>query len=129
LLLQPPSKEAAETGLTLQGLPCSAGIVQARVKKVEVATALDTLDGQIMATYATDPGWVVLFPSASGILTERGSLLSHAAIVSREMGIPCIVGLTGLMERLQDGDELVMDGSTGLVQISNRNERDEQPPI
>ena len=73
-----------------------------------------------MVTYATDPGYVVMFSSSKGILTERGSLLSHAAIVSREMNIPCIVGITGLMEQLNHGDEIIMDGSTGVVKILNR---------
>lgn len=109
---------------TLQGIGCSAGIIQAKVKLVHHAAEFQTLDGQIMATYATDPGWVVLFPSASGILTERGSLLSHAAIVSREMGIPCIVGIGSLMQQLHDGDELIMDGSTGVVKIIQRTAHD-----
>ena len=73
-----------------------------------------------MATYATDPGYVVMFPASTGILTERGSLLSHAAIVSREMGIPCIVGVPDLMQQLQDDDEIIMDGSTGIIKVINR---------
>jgi pyruvate,water dikinase len=66
---------------------------------------------------------VVLFPTVTGILTERGSLLSHAAIVSREMGIPCIVGIGNLMGCLRDGDEVVMDGAKGTVQIISRHEQ------
>lgn len=102
---------------TLHGLPCSAGIVRAPVRLVSYADDLRSLEGAILATYATDPGFVVLFASASGILTERGSLLSHAAIVSREMRIPCIVGIEGLMTRLKDGDIIEMDGNAGSVRI------------
>ncbi len=124
-IIAPPG--AASTGSQdeslLQGTPCSAGVVRARVRLVQDAGALASLDGAIMATYATDPGFVVLFATAAGILTERGSLLSHAAIVSREMGIPCIVGIEGLMERLKDGDEVVMDGKTGTLQIITTNEQ------
>lgn len=110
--------QASEKGITtLQGIPCSPGVVQAKVRLVTHSKQLTVLNREIMATYATDPGWVVLFPSSAGILTERGSLLSHAAIVSREMGIPCIVGLTGLMQHLKDGDTIIMDGSTGIVNI------------
>jgi pyruvate,water dikinase len=58
-----------------------------------------------------------LFPTASAILVERGSLLSHSAIVSREMGKPCIVGITGLLDRLKTGDVVEMDGATGEVRI------------
>jgi len=60
---------------------------------------------------------VTLFPSASAIIVERGSLLSHSAIVSREMGKPCIVSVTGLMKTLKTGDEIEMDGSTGEIKI------------
>jgi phosphohistidine swiveling domain-containing protein len=110
------SAQAEKEG-ELHGLPCSAGIVRAPVRVITYSDELRSLDGAILATYATDPGFVVLFASASGILTERGSLLSHAAIVSREMGIPCIVGIEGLMQRLKDGDIIEMNGSTGELRI------------
>jgi pyruvate,water dikinase len=57
----------------------------------------------------------MVFPSARGVLVERGSLLSHAAIVARELGIPAIVSLPGLTRWLKDGDWVEMDGSTGVV--------------
>jgi pyruvate,water dikinase len=57
----------------------------------------------------------MLFPSASGLLVERGSLLSHSAIVSRELGIPSIVSIPGLMHWLHDGDAVEMDGATGII--------------
>ena len=80
---------------------------------------IQTLNGDILVTSSTDPGWITLFPSASAIIVERGSLLSHSAIVSREMGIPCIVGVTGLLRTLKTGDLIEMDGSTGDVHIKN----------
>ena len=114
-----PKQASGQTGMRTEliGTACSAGVVRARVKLVTSTASHTSLDGSILCTYATDPGYVVLFPSAAGILTERGSLLSHAAIVSREMGIPCIVGIEGLMARLKDGDEVLMDGSTGVIKI------------
>jgi phosphoenolpyruvate synthase/pyruvate phosphate dikinase len=63
----------------------------------------------------TDPGWIMLFPAAAGILVERGSLLSHSAIVARELGIPAIVSLPGLTAWLTDGDLVEFDGATGVV--------------
>ena len=57
----------------------------------------------------------MLFPSASGILVERGSLLSHSAIVSRELGIPAVVGITGLLDNIKTGDMVELDGTTGIV--------------
>jgi pyruvate,water dikinase len=75
------------------------------------------MNGAILVTSSTDPGWTTLFPSCSGIIVERGSLLSHSSIVSREMGKPCIVGVAGLLNRLKTGDEIEMDGSTGEIKI------------
>jgi rifampicin phosphotransferase len=77
-------------------------------------------EGDLLVCAHTDPGWVTLFPTAAGILVERGSLLSHAAIVSRELGIPCIVGLTGILSVLKTGDLVEMNGATGdLVVLEN----------
>ena len=74
-----------------------------------------TLAGDIMACTRTDPGWVPLFPSCGGLLVERGSLLSHSAIVAREFGIPAIVGIPGLMQWARDGEVARMDGTSGIV--------------
>ena len=101
----------------INGLGCCPGQIKARVQVVRNPTDVKNLNGDILVTSSTDPGWVTLFPTASGILVERGSLLSHSAIVSREMGKPCIVGITGLLEMLETGDEVEMDGATGIVNI------------
>ena len=71
--------------------------------------------GEVLVARQTDPGWVVLFPCASGLIVERGSLLSHSAIVSRELGLPCVVSVPCVTEWLRDGDEVEMDGGTGRV--------------
>lgn len=101
----------------LKGLGCCPGRVKAKVQVVRDPNEVKNLKGDILVTSSTDPGWVTLFPTASAILVERGSLLSHSAIVSREMGKPCIVGVTGLLDRLNTGDEVEMDGSTGEINI------------
>ena len=102
---------------TLQGLGCSAGVVRGRVRVVHRPDELRSLEGDILVTSSTDPGWVALFPSASAVLVERGSLLSHSAIVSRELGIPCVVGISGLLTKLKTGDEVELNGTTGVVRI------------
>jgi pyruvate,water dikinase len=69
----------------------------------------------ILVAEHTDPGWIMVFPSALGVLVERGSLLSHAAIVARELGIPAVVSLPGVTRWLRDGEWVELNGSTGVV--------------
>jgi pyruvate,water dikinase len=71
--------------------------------------------GHILVAERTDPGWILLFPAAAGLLVERGSLLSHSAIVSREMGIPAIVSIPHLTHWLHTGDWVELNGSTGTI--------------
>ena len=103
----------AESDLT--GVGCCPGIVEGEAVVVHHPKDIDHLKGGILVTTSTDPGWVTLFPTASAIIVERGSLLSHSAIVSREMGIPCIVGITGLLRSIKTGDKIRIDGSAGIV--------------
>ncbi len=106
----------------LKGIGCCPGRVIGKVKVVLDANEISSLHGDILVTSSTDPGWVTLFPSAAGIITERGSVLSHSAIVSREMGKPCIVSVTCLLKTLKTGDEIEMDGSTGEIKIIKKHE-------
>jgi pyruvate,water dikinase len=101
----------------LKGIGCCPGLIRARVCIVHNPSEIASLQGKILVTHSTDPGWVVLFPSASAILVERGSLLSHSAIVAREMGKPCIVGVTGLLKTLRQDSLIEMNGSTGEIKI------------
>lgn len=101
----------------LKGIGCCPGKVKGKVNVVTDPTQVDSLNGDILVTSSTDPGWVTLFPTASAIIVERGSLLSHSAIVSREMGIPCIVSVTGLLRTVKTGNLIEMDGSTGEIKL------------
>lgn len=116
-LAGPATSTSSKPDGDLSGIGCCAGRVKAKVRVLRRPDEISSLEGDILVTSSTDPGWAILFPTASGILVERGSLLSHSAIVSREMGIPCIVGITGLLDRLQTGDMVEMDGKTGEVKI------------
>lgn len=116
-VVQAPASDGPEDANLLKGLGCSAGIVRARVRVVRNPDELSSLEGDILVTSSTDPGWVALFPSASAILVERGSLLSHSAIVSRELGIPCVVGISGLLNRVKTGDLVEMNGTSGEVRV------------
>jgi pyruvate,water dikinase len=101
----------------LRGTGCCPGIVTGPVKILRTPTEDARLDGEILVAERTDPGWVPLYPSVSGLLIERGSILSHSAIVAREMGIPTIVGIAGLVTTLQTGQVVTMDGAAGTVRI------------
>jgi pyruvate,water dikinase len=101
---------------SLQGIGCCPGIVRAPVQVITDPKNAVLQQGCILVAERTDPGWIMLFPAAAGLLVERGSLLSHSAIVSREMGIPAIVSISGVTQWLKDGDWVEMNGSTGIVQ-------------
>jgi phosphoenolpyruvate synthase/pyruvate phosphate dikinase len=98
-----------------QGLGCCPGIVRGRVRVVFDPRTVSLDQRAILVAEHTDPGWIMIFPSATGVLVERGSLLSHAAIVARELGIPAIVSVPGVTRWLRDGDWVEMDGATGRV--------------
>jgi pyruvate,water dikinase len=98
-----------------KGIGCCPGVVRGRVHKVTDPRKASIQAGEILVAERTDPGWIVLFPAAAGLLVERGSLLSHSAIVAREMRLPAIVSVDGLMDWLRDGDQVEFDGSTGVV--------------
>ncbi|MFY9379681.1 MAG: PEP-utilizing enzyme, partial [Acutalibacteraceae bacterium] len=72
---------------------------------------------EILVAERTDPGWITLFSMASALVVERGSLLSHAAIVSREMGIPAVVSVDDATTIIKDGDIIRVNGMTGTVEI------------
>jgi len=106
---------AAPDGDRLKGLGCCPGVVRGRARVITDPRNATLNTGDILVAERTDPGWIMLFPSAAGVLVERGSLLSHSAIVAREMGIPAVVSLTGVTSWLRDGDLVELDGSTGIV--------------
>lgn len=111
---------ADENPNILKGLGCRQGLVENEVVIVLKPDKNLKLDGKIMVARQTDPGWTVLFPSVSGIIVERGSMLSHCAIVAREMGIPCVVGVKDAAKILKTGDRVLLNGSEGTIQIVNR---------
>jgi pyruvate,water dikinase len=106
---------APPAGESLQGLGCCPGIVRGPVRLVRDPRSAVVRHGEIIVAERTDPGWIMIFPAASGLLVERGSLLSHSAIVARELGLPTIVSLAGVTAWLNDGDWVEMDGASGLV--------------
>jgi pyruvate,water dikinase len=118
----------APEGDALQGIGCCPGVVRARARVILDPRNASIESGEILVAPRTDPGWIMLFPSAAGLLVEHGSLLSHSAIVAREMGIPAIVSITGVTAWIRTGEWLEMDGSTGVVR-KVEGEPDGSPPV
>ncbi|RWS27703.1 putative phosphoenolpyruvate synthase-like protein [Leptotrombidium deliense] len=77
--------------------------------------AQDIQNGDILITYTTDIGWSPYFPLVSGVVTELGGLNSHGAVIAREFGLPCIVGVANACELFKTGDTILVDGERGLV--------------
>lgn len=112
-----PVPRTAPEGDLLRGIGCAPGVVRGTARVIHAPTDDLRLNGEILVAERTDPGWVPLYPSVSGILVERGSALSHSAIVAREFGIPTVVGIVGLTARVRDGMTVELDGGAGTVRL------------
>jgi pyruvate,water dikinase len=100
----------------LTGSPASPGVASGPVKLVPDPSQIDkVLDGDILVAEMTTPDFVPAMKRAAAIVTDRGGRTAHAAIVSRELGIPCVVGTEKAMATLRDGQVVTVDGSGGKV--------------
>jgi rifampicin phosphotransferase len=109
--------EVQPFGDKLKGIGCYPGVVESTVQVLKSHNEEVTINGKILCAVRTDPGWAPLFPTCKGILVERGSTLSHSAVVARELGIPAIVGIKDLCHILKSGDMVRMDGGSGEIQV------------
>lgn len=113
-----PEKEVVrvEGKVILKGLGASPGIAFGKVKIIHnLEDIIKVQKGDILVTYMTSPDLVPTMSRCGGIITDAGGLTSHAAIVSREMGIPCIVGTQNATKVLYDGQEITLDAYHGLI--------------
>jgi len=102
--------------IILEGIPASPGIAVGKIKVVENMSDLSKVQkGDVLVTSMTNPDMVVTMQRSSAIVTDEGGLTAHAAIVSREMGIPCIVGTQEATTVLKDGETITVDGYSGKV--------------
>jgi len=110
-------KYAMEHRLVTKGLPASpgvgAGVAKVTMSPIEAAKLMER--GNILVTELTNPDWVPYMKIATSIVTDSGGLTCHAAIVSREMGIPCIVGTRNATDIMQTGSEYTVDAEVGNV--------------
>ena len=100
------------------GTPVSSGIAEAPARVITTLDEANTLQpGEIMICQFTDVGWTPYFSLASGVVTEIGGLLSHGAVVAREFGLPCVVGVRGATTRIKSGSIVRVEGDTGKVTV------------
>lgn len=110
---EPPS--AADR---ISGLGASPGVAEGAARRVDVLDDFDQVrKGEIVVCRMTNPAWVVLFTKIAGLVTDAGGVASHPAVVSREFGIPAVVGTSSATERIKTGDRVRVNGSTGIVEI------------
>ena len=104
----------------LKGIACSYGIIEAEVFIAKTTKDADTMpEGKILVTQFTDPAWTVYFSKIKGLITETGGILSHGAIISREYGIPAVLGVSNSTNKLKTGDMVRLNGSNGIIEIIN----------
>lgn len=110
--------DIGENAEVLTGIPCSQGVVSGKIKVIKDIFDADRLEkGDILITKYTDPGWTPKFGFLAGVATETGGLLSHAAVISREYGIPAVLAIDNLTQILKDGQHITLDGNTGKIYI------------
>jgi rifampicin phosphotransferase len=113
-----PEASAAERGAVLTGTSACGGRATARaVVLADVTEAHRLAAGDILITRQTDPGWGPVFPLITGLVMERGGMLSHGAIIAREFGIPSIVGVRDATRVIPSGTTVSLDGDRGIVRI------------
>ena len=101
----------------LRGTPASPGTIVGPIRVVRSADELESVQrGDLIVAAATDPAWTSYLSLASGLVLEVGGLLSHGAIIARELGIPAVVGLAGATTAFRSGERVRIDGSRGLVE-------------
>jgi pyruvate,water dikinase len=110
---QPPERREE-----LHGLAASPGVVEGTARIVASLDDFDEVrDGEILVCRMTNPAWVVLFTKIAGLVTDAGGVAAHPAVVSREFGIPAVVGTSTATQRIATGDRVRVNGSTGVVEL------------
>jgi pyruvate,water dikinase len=113
---EPVTATTGERKVIVKGLAASPGIAMGKARVLlDIKDAKEFKKGEILVTRMTDPDWVPVMKVASAIITDEGGITSHAAIVSRELGIPAIVGTKDATKLLRTGQEITVDATRGVV--------------
>ncbi|HWE33279.1 MAG TPA: PEP-utilizing enzyme [Solirubrobacteraceae bacterium] len=118
--VQPGAAAADRELTTVSGLGVSAGVVEGTVRVVTDPAFADVEPGDVLVSSTTDPSWSSIMFISSALVVDIGGPLSHAAVVARELGVPCVVNTRDGTERLRTGDRVRVDGGTGTVEILER---------
>jgi phosphohistidine swiveling domain-containing protein len=111
------SSDALASGDTLRGVGVCGGRVRGRVRIVRPETIDDLQPGEILVAEVTDVGYTAAFCYAAAVVTELGGPMSHAAVVAREFGFPCVVDVQGATKALPQGAMVEVDGATGEIRV------------
>ena len=110
------SNQVKNNGNVLHGIPCSPGVVTGTARVIKDIFDAHRLEkGDILITRFTDPAWTQKFSLLSAVATETGGLLSHAAVISREYGMPSVLAVNGLTSNIKDGQIITIDGCKGEI--------------
>jgi pyruvate,water dikinase len=111
-----PMPEAAAPGALLQGIGGSSGRLQGVARVILSVDEVARLrPGEVLVTRFTDPGWTSAFAGLGAVVTETGGVLSHAAVISREYGLPAVLAVPDATTRIRDGAQIFVDGDAGTV--------------
>jgi pyruvate,water dikinase len=106
------------TAGTVNGIAGSPGVVEGIARVVLTEDQFDDVRaGDILVCQMTNPAWVVLFTKIVGLVTDAGGTVSHPAVLSREFGIPAVIGTSVATQEIKSGDRVRVDGSQGVVEI------------
>lgn len=112
------SKASNNCGQQVSGMPVSRGTVEGTARVIRsLQDAAHIQKGEILIVPYTDVGWTPYFPMISGLVTEKGGLLSHGAVVAREYGIPCVVNARKVTSLIKTGNRVKLDGVAGTITI------------
>ena len=118
-------EDGESTPRVFLGRGVSKGIFRGEVLKIKRLQEIRVAEakGKILLSYSTDPGWFPYLNMAEGLITERGSLLSHSAILARELEKPAVVNIPNIMEELHSGDIVEIDGDLGICSVIQQREK------
>jgi pyruvate,water dikinase len=114
-ILRPAPRE--EKPGELSGMAVSPGVVTGPVKVLRDPHEKPVHKGDVLVAYTTDPGWTPLFVNAAAVVLEVGGTLQHGAVVAREYGKPCVVGIDRVTTKLHDGQRVEVDGNRGVIRL------------